>query len=54
MIVILGHADDDDKRYVEDAAAVVLDPGGFVRICRDGKQDEDVPYGTTVCVVPSS
>ncbi len=51
--MILGKADEDDERYIEDAAAVVMDPGGFIRICRDGKEDEHVPYGETVCVVPS-
>lgn len=53
MIVIIGMPDEEDRRYVEDADAVVVDPGGFVRICRSGTtEDEMLPLDTSICVVP--
>lgn len=53
MIVIVGVPDAEDQRYIEDAAALVVDASGLVRICRDGKEDEHLPADTSICVVPS-
>jgi hypothetical protein len=35
-------AEYDELRHIWDADAVVVDPGGWVRICRSGKPDEEI------------
>jgi hypothetical protein len=39
-------------RYIEDAAALIVDVHGEVRITREGKPDEYIDYKCSVVVTP--
>lgn len=41
----------EEQRRISDAIAVVIDPVGYVRICRFGKMDEDIDTDEFAVVV---